>query len=60
MAIQKFCNRGVFMEQSIKLVYVGGEPFWRLPEGAFREAEVRDGRLVEPSVRLKGQAVTFF
>ncbi|MDD4364577.1 MAG: hypothetical protein PHF19_02435 [Synergistales bacterium] len=39
-----------------KLVYVGGAPFWRLPEGSFRKAEIRNGRLVEPGLRLKGTA----
>lgn len=45
-------------EGSIKLVYVGGSPFWRLPGGSFREAEMHDGRIVEPGLRLKGDGVT--
>lgn len=45
-------------EYSIKLVYVGGAPYWRLPGGTFREAEVRNGRIVEPGLRLKDNGVS--
>ena len=46
------------VEHSIKLVYVGGAPFWRLPGGNFREAEIHNGRLIEPGLRLKSNGAS--
>jgi|GEM_PF-577024 hypothetical protein len=37
----------------IRLVFVGGVPHWRLPEGAFLKADLRDGKIVEPGITLK-------
>lgn len=37
----------------IKLVFMNGAPHWHLPEGGFRKADLRDGKVLFPALQLK-------
>lgn len=37
----------------IRLVFMDGTPHWRLPEGIFLKADMHDGKIVEPRIKLK-------
>ncbi|GAB6280963.1 MAG: hypothetical protein STSR0007_10970 [Thermovirga sp.] len=40
-------------DNPIRLVFMGGVPYWCLPEGNFLKADTYDGKIVEPRIRLK-------
>jgi len=40
-------------DNPVRLVFMGGVPHWRLPEGNFLKAETYDGKIVETRIRLK-------
>lgn len=44
---------GNMRDLPVRLVFKDGVAHWRLPEGAFLKADLRDGKIVEPNVRLK-------
>ncbi len=46
-------------DEPIRIVFMDDAPFWRLPEGGFVPAEVQDGNVLEPRIRLKSPLETW-